>query len=82
MARADWWLDHLGRHGVCRFGVWQFSPRYFPALARISALALYCIRPDLIDCATLEEIGELAGRSRQAVYKVADSFRLTTGFEP
>lgn len=47
-----------------------------------ASVALYCIRPDLIDCATLEEIGELAGRSRQAVYKVADSFRLTTGFEP
>lgn len=47
-----------------------------------ASVALYCIRPDLIDGATLERIGDISGRSRQAVHKLAGSFRLATGFEP
>jgi hypothetical protein len=44
-----------------------------------ASVALYCIRPDLIDGATLEHVGNLAGRTRQAVHKLAENFRLTTG---
>jgi hypothetical protein len=44
-----------------------------------ATVALYCIRPDLIGEATLEEIGHVGGRSRQAVHQLADSFRATTG---
>ena len=44
-----------------------------------ATVALYCVRPDLINEATLEEIGHKAGRSRQAVHQLADSFRETTG---
>ena len=44
-----------------------------------TSVALYCIRPDLIDGATLEQIGEATGRTRQHVHKLADNFRLSTG---
>lgn len=44
-------------------------------------VALFCIRPDLIKEETLEEIGDLAGRSRQAVCQIAKSFRATTGLK-
>ena len=40
---------------------------------------LDCVRPDLINEATLEEIGHVAVRSKQAVHQLADSFRETTG---
>lgn len=45
-----------------------------------ASVALYCIRPDLIDDATLERIGNIAGCSKQAVHQLTESFRLTTGF--
>jgi hypothetical protein len=44
-----------------------------------ATVALYCVRPDLIRGATLEQIGDWSGRTRQAVYKLADDFRLITG---
>lgn len=44
-----------------------------------ATVALWCVRSDLIDEATLEEIGDASGRSRQAVHQIADSFRATTG---
>lgn len=44
-----------------------------------TSVALFCVRPDLIDGATLEQIGDLSGRSRQAVHKLAANFRLTIG---
>jgi hypothetical protein len=47
-----------------------------------ATVALYCIRPDLIPEATLEEIGHTAGRSRQAIHQIAASFRETTGIRP
>ena len=42
---------------------------------------LFCVRPDLIKEETLDEIGEVSGRSRQAVHQLADSFRATTGLQ-
>lgn len=44
-----------------------------------ATVALWCLRPDLLSEATLEEIGHLAGRSKQAVHQLADGFRATTG---
>jgi hypothetical protein len=44
-----------------------------------ATVALYCVRPDLIAEPTLEEIGQKAGRSRQAVHHLANDFRETTG---
>lgn len=46
-----------------------------------ATVALYCVRPDLIDGATLERIGELAGITRQAVHKVAENFRFSLGLK-
>jgi hypothetical protein len=46
-----------------------------------ACVALYCIRPDLIDGATLDRIGALAECSRQAVHKLANEFRATTGLQ-
>jgi hypothetical protein len=37
-----------------------------------ATVALYCLRPDLIGDATMEEIGHGGGRSRQAVHQLAD----------
>src|SRR5688572_29049075 len=45
-----------------------------------TTVALYCVRPDLINGATLEEIGEATGRTRQWVHALVESFRHTTGF--
>ena len=47
-----------------------------------ATVALSCVRPDLVGAATLEEIGHMAGRSKQAVHQLADSFRATTGWTP
>ena len=47
-----------------------------------ATVALWCIRPDLIGESTLEEIGHGAGRSKQAVHQLAESFRETTGLAP
>lgn len=44
-----------------------------------ATVALWCIRPDLIGGITLEQIGELAGCTRQAVCKLADDFRKNMG---
>jgi hypothetical protein len=43
-------------------------------------VCLYCVRPDLINGATMEQIGYQSGRTQQHVYNLARSFRLTTGF--
>jgi hypothetical protein len=47
-----------------------------------ATVALYCVRPDLLEEATLDEIGDNSGRSPQAVHKLAESFRTTTGLAP
>lgn len=44
-----------------------------------ATVVLHCIRPDLIGGITLEQIGELAGCTSQAVHKLAGDFRQTTG---
>ena len=46
-----------------------------------TTVVLFCVRPDLIKEQTLDEIGEVSGRSRQAVHQLADSFRATTGLQ-
>lgn len=47
-----------------------------------ATVALYCVRPDLLQEATLDEIGDRSGRCKQAVHKLAESFRATTGLAP
>lgn len=67
---------------VRRLLLWMADARTLHERGVRATVALYCIRPDLIDGATLEDIGDRAGCTRQAVFKLVDSFRLTTGFEP
>lgn len=64
---------------TCRLLVWMSEAETLDERGVRATVALYCIRPDLISDATLEEIGHMAGRSRQAVHQLADSFRETTG---
>jgi hypothetical protein len=45
-------------------------------------VVLFCVRPDLIDGATLEQIGQSSGRTKQHVYNLVRSFRRTIGFKP
>lgn len=63
-----------------RFLVWMAEGSTLENRGLRASVALYCIRPDLINDATLEQIGDIAGCSRQAVHHLTESFRLTTGF--
>lgn len=65
---------------VCRLFIWMAEGGNLEDRGLRATVALYCVRPDLIDQATLEEVGDLSGRTKQAVHQLADSFRATTGF--
>lgn len=67
---------------VCRLFIWMAEGASLEERGLRATVALYCVRPDLIDQATLEEVGDISGRSRQAVHQLAESFRATTGLEP
>ncbi len=47
-----------------------------------ATVVLFCVRPDLINGATLEQIGQSSGRTKQHVYNLVRSFRRATGFKP
>jgi len=65
-----------------RLLVWMADGRTLHERGLRTSVAIYCIRPDLLEGATLEQIGMLAGCSRQAVHKLAGAFRQTTGMQP
>ena len=67
---------------VCRLFIWMAEGLTLEERGVRATVALYCVRPDLINRATLEEVGHLSGRSKQAVYLLAESFRTTTGLSP
>ena len=69
----------LASEVVCRLLIWMSEGVSLEERGVRATVALYCIRPDLIGEATLEEIGHMSGRSKQAVHQLADSFRETTG---
>jgi hypothetical protein len=71
----------VATHVICRLLVWMADGRTLEARGLRTCVALFCIRPDLIDDETLEHIGTLAGCSRQAVHKLAVEFRETTGLQ-
>jgi hypothetical protein len=71
----------MAAHVICRLLVWMADGRTLEARGLRGSVALFCLRPDLIDDATLERIGILAGCSRQAVHKLAVEFRETTGLQ-
>lgn len=67
---------------VCRLFIWMAEGASLQDRGLRATVALYCVRPDLIDQATLEEVGDLSGRTKQAVHQLAESFRTTTGLTP
>lgn len=67
---------------ICRLFIWMAEGASLEERGVRATVVLYCIRPDLINEATLEEIGHTAGRSRQAVHQLAGSFRETVGMAP
>ena len=66
---------------ICLLLIWMSDGRTLEDRGLRASVALYCIRPDLIDGMTLDGIGVLAGCSRQAVHKLATAFRQTTGLQ-
>lgn len=64
---------------VCRLFIWMAEGPSLEDRGLRATVALWCVRPDLIEEATLEEIGDLSGRTKQAVHQLAESFRATTG---
>lgn len=71
----------MASDAITRLLIWMADGRTLEDRGLRACVALYCIRPDLIDGKTLDEIGALAGCSRQAVHKLATAFRDTTGFQ-
>lgn len=67
------------REVVRRMLIWMADGKTLEERGLRASVALYCVRPDLIDHATLEAIGDIAGRTKQAVHQLAVSFRRTTG---
>jgi len=70
----------LAMEVITRLFIWMAEGPTLEERGVRATVVLYCVRPDLIGEATLEEIGHVAGRSKQAVHQLADSFRETTGF--
>jgi hypothetical protein len=71
----------LASEVISRLLIWMADAPTLEERGLRAVVALYCIRPDLIKGATLEQIGRSSGRTKQAVHKLAESFRATTGFE-
>lgn len=64
-----------------RLLIWMTDGRTLHERGVRASVAVYCIRPDLLNEATLEQIGTLAGCSRQAVHKLAGAFRQSMGMQ-
>ena len=67
---------------ICRVLIWIAESATREERSVRATVALYCVRPDLLEESTLEEIGDSSGRSPQAIHKLAESFRTTTGLAP
>jgi len=64
---------------ICRLLLWMADAPTLDDRGLRTSVALYCIRPDLLDGVTLEKLGELSGRTRQAVHQLADNLRESIG---
>ena len=69
----------LATEVLCRLLIWMADAPTLEDRGVRASVALYCVRPDLLDGATLEKIGNATGRTRQAIFKLVASFRGTTG---
>jgi hypothetical protein len=67
---------------VCRLLLWMADAPTIEDRGLRASAALYCIRPDLIDGETLERLGDVSGRTRQHMHKLADNFRRDIGLAP
>ena len=67
--------------GFSRLLIWMADAPTLEERGVRTSVALYCVRPDLLAIPTLEALGEHAGQSFQAIHKLAEDFRLTTGLE-
>jgi hypothetical protein len=67
---------------IRRLTVWIVDAPTSGSRGLRATVVLYCIRPDLIGGATLEEIGHSAGCTRQLVHKLATDFRLNRPWRP
>jgi len=66
---------------VCRLFLWITDAPTLADRGLRASVVLYCVRPDLIDGITLEEIGDQAGYTRQLVHQLVRRFRRHSGFE-
>ena len=71
----------LTLEAICRLLIWMADEPSIEDRGLRTSVALYCIRPDLIDGETLARIGDGSGRTRQHIHKLAVSFRHTTGLK-
>ena len=67
--------------GFNRLLIWMADAPTLEERGVRTSVALYCVRPDLLEQATLEAIGDASGHTPQAIYKLAEDFRETTGLE-
>jgi len=72
----------LAREVLRRFLIWMAEGATLEERGLRASVALWCIRPDLLNDATLEQIGDIAGCTKQAVHQLVENFRLTTGLTP
>lgn len=70
----------IATEAMSRLLIWMTDGRTLERRGLRASVALYCVRPDLVECATLDDLGALAGCSKQAVHKHVVSFRRATGF--
>jgi hypothetical protein len=72
---------NLLAEAISRVLVWVVDAPTMKDRGLRMTVVLFCVRPDLINGATLQEIGETAGRTKQHVHKLAEEFRITTGLK-
>jgi hypothetical protein len=80
-ANADQERDARTVEVLSRLLIWMADAPTFESRGVHTTVALYCVRPDLIGFVTQEAIAESAGCTPQAIAKLVESFRLSTGFE-
>lgn len=69
----------LASEAMCHLLIWMADAPTLEDRGLRATVALYCVRPDLLDGATLEQIGDPTGRTRQTVHKLVNNFRLSMG---
>jgi hypothetical protein len=69
----------LATEAVCQVLLWMGDARTLAERGLRTSVALYCLRPDLVEGVTLGELGDSMGLTRQRVHQLAASFRKTIG---